>query len=510
MNFPYFEEDFYPRGEILPSDYTFTEEDYAAHYDDYQARFPSLVELEDYCQDTEITDSQKDDPVFVYLSQMGEFPLFTPKQEFELARKIEKRHHQFCLSVCSSDFVLRGILRMLDELSCHRRRLERTVNISVSNAQQKNRVLQIIQQNRETIRILLEQNDRDYLQAFDRNMPVGTRKKFLKAMRRRRAKSARLAYEMSFQIHEIKDLLTSLRDISEQMTLLFSELRRMDKSRDSEETASRIRHQIHLLMRKTHESPCSLRHFMERTDRLLKRYEDAKCKMSAGNLRLVVSIAKNYQNRGVSFIDLIQEGNTGLMRAVDKFQFKRGYKFSTYATWWIRQAITRAIVNQSRTIRVPLHVVGTMKKVHEARQNLLQQIQREPTIEEMAQSSGIRLSEAQTVIQMNRNLISLDQPINRYEDTFFGDYLEDKREENPMERINCEAIRNKLNDILYDLSYREREVLRLRYGLANGHLYTLEEVGQFFSLTRERVRQIECKAIRKLQHPVRSRKLANT
>ena len=319
----------------------------------------------------------------------------------------------------------------------------------------------------------------------------------------------RLTAEMQLQLSVVRSLFESLKNISEQMSVLYLEMKRFQNDPMMRDAVSRMRRELHHFMAITHQSPRMLQRFVQKTEQIQKRYEDVKRELSAGNLRLVVSIAKNYQNRGVAFIDLIQEGNTGLMRAVDKFQFQKGFKFSTYATWWIRQAISRAIVNQGRTIRVPLHVVGAMKKVREARQNLIQQIEREPTIEEMAKSSGIRLSEAMTVLQMNRNLISLDQPVNRYDESVFGDFIEDKREESPMERINCEAIRERLNDLLFDLSYREREIIRLRYGLANGHLYTLEEVGQFFELTRERVRQIEAKAIRKLQHPTRYEKLAD-
>lgn len=510
MEFPYFKDDYYQQSESYTDSLTLSGLDYDSPRMDFQQRFSSLLELEELCSDQEFqaTDIPKDDdPVYVYLTQMGEFPMLSAREETRIARKIERYWKQFCCHVLSNHYVLHGIQRILEELLIHKRRLERTVNISITNTRQKQRAVAVITRNLETLQILMEQNRLAYPQAFDRNVDPRERKKLQRQMARRRAKGMRLTFEMELQISVIRSFFESLKGISNQMTVLYLELKRYQNDPLGSESIPRIRHDIHHLMRLTHLSPAMLRRFVEKGERIQKKYDFFKRKLSSGNLRLVVSIAKNYQNRGVSFIDLIQEGNTGLMRAVDKFQLNRGFKFSTYATWWIRQAITRAIVNQGRTIRVPLHIVGMMKKVRETRQNLIQQIEREPTIEEMATSSGIRLSKALTIFQMNRNLISLDQPINRYDESVFGDFIEDKREESPIERLNCEAIREKLNELLFDLSYREREIIRLRYGLANGHLYTLEEVGHFFELTRERVRQIEAKAIRKLQHPTRFEKL---
>lgn len=511
MDFPYLKDDFYSQSDSCQESMALRGLDYVSQQSDFQQRFPTLFEAEDVGSENEVPAEtpKDDDPVYIYLTQMGEFPMLTAKEEVRIARKIERYRKDFCKQILSSSYVQNGILRILDELLLHKRRMERTINISITNARQKQRALAVITQNIETLRILAEQNRSAYSIAFSKKQAISKRKKVLVQMARRRGKCVRLTYEMQFQLSVIRGLFESLKHVSEQMTVLYLELKRHQSDPEAQNSVDRMRHEIHRLMRMTHQTPQMLQRFVQKATFFQKRYEKVKRRLSAGNLRLVVSIAKNYQNRGVSFIDLIQEGNTGLMRAVDKFQFQRGFKFSTYATWWIRQAITRAIVNQGRTIRVPLHVVGTMRKVREARQNLIQQIEREPTIEEMARSSGIRMSEAMTVLQMNRNLISLDQPVNRYDESVFGDFIEDKREESPMERINCEAIREKLNDLLYDLSYREREVIRLRYGLANGHLYTLEEVGRFFALTRERVRQIEAKAIRKLQHPTRFEKLAD-
>jgi RNA polymerase primary sigma factor len=238
-------------------------------------------------------------------------------------------------------------------------------------------------------------------------------------------------------------------------------------------------------------------------------YEQAKRDLSGGNLRLVVSIAKKYRNRGLPFLDIIQEGNTGLMRAVDKYEYKRGYKFSTYATWWIRQAITRAIADHARTIRVPVHMIETMSKLRTIQKHLLQEIGREPTIEEIAERAKMSVEETRRVMKISRHPISLDRPVGESEDSHFGDFIEDERQEPPAETATSDMLRQRINDVLKTLTYREREILKLRYGIGDGYTYTLEEVGRIFKVTRERVRQVESKAIRKLQHPVRRRRLNN-
>ena len=237
-------------------------------------------------------------------------------------------------------------------------------------------------------------------------------------------------------------------------------------------------------------------------------FESAKRAFSAGNLRLVVSIAKRYRNRGLSFLDLIQEGNTGLMRAVDKFEHKRGFKFSTYATWWIRQAISKAIAEQCRAIRIPNHLLETLKAVRKASRELTRRTRVAPTPQEIAKLSGLSPSEIRAAIQISRPPLSLDRPVEGSDESFFGDFLEDPRKNDPLVEMNRAALRERLDEALSALSFREREIIRLRFGLADGYAYTLEEVGRIFSVTRERVRQIEAKAVRKLQHPARSKPLS--
>ena len=257
------------------------------------------------------------------------------------------------------------------------------------------------------------------------------------------------------------------------------------------------------------EEPQALAKRVRDIEKVFDEYEQAKRDLSGGNLRLVVSIAKKYRNRGLPFLDIIQEGNTGLMRAVDKYEYKRGYKFSTYATWWIRQAITRAIADHARTIRVPVHMIETMSKLRNIQKVLLQELGREPTVEEVAIKAKMPIEETRRVMKISRHPISLDRPVGESEDSQFGDFIEDERQESPSDSATSEMLRSRIADVLRTLTYREREILKLRYGIGDGYTYTLEEVGRIFKVTRERVRQVESKAIRKLQHPVRRQRLSN-
>jgi RNA polymerase primary sigma factor len=232
-----------------------------------------------------------------------------------------------------------------------------------------------------------------------------------------------------------------------------------------------------------------------------------KRELSSGYLRLVVSIAKKYRNRGMSFLDLIQEGNTGLMRAVDKYEYRRGFKFSTYATWWIRQAITRAIADQARTIRIPVHMIDVLSKLRNIQKRLNQTLERDPSIEEIAAEANLPVEEVQRVMDIGRHPTSLDRPVGDGEDNAFGEFIEGPESENPTRNAANSLLRDRIESLLKSLTFREREIIRLRYGLTDGYSYTLEEVGRIFKVTRERVRQIEAKAVAKLQSPTRSSRL---
>jgi len=453
-------------------------------------------------------DDHIDDPVRIYLMQMGEIPLLSRREEIAAAKRIERSRSRFRHCVLATDYVLQAAIGLLEKIRDGRLRLDRTVEVSVTNVREKRHILGLLNPNLATLRHLLTRNQADFRIAISKNRPKRERRKAWRRLVCRRNKAVRLIEEVGLRTQRLHPPLAQLKEISRRMDLLTMELAQLRRGRKAAHRVAEIRSELRYLMRCALESPSTLRRRVARTIDLQEQYDAAKRSLSAGNLRLVVSIAKRYRNRGLSFLDLIQEGNTGLMRAVDKFEHARGYKFSTYATWWIRQAITRAIADQSRTIRVPVHMIETMSRVRSVTRDLVQRNGFEPSVEETAQAAGLSIDETSCVLQMSRQPLSLDQPVGDHDDSYFGEFLEDYREDDPLYEMNQDSLKGRIADVLSALNYREREIIRLRYGLADGYTYTLEEVGRIFSVTRERVRQIEAKAVRKLQHPVRSRKLS--
>jgi RNA polymerase primary sigma factor len=448
-----------------------------------------------------------DDPVRMYLTQMGEIPLLKREEEISLAKKIEVTRKRFRRKVLECDYALSNVVETLKRVHTNELPFDRTIKVSLTENLEKDKIIQRMPHNLKTLERLMEQDVEDFAKNIDPRTPDEEKPKLRRGLRIRRRKMVTLVEELSIRTQKVQPLMRKLEQISARMDELEKQLQDLQGLRSAKEDRANLEKELRDLMLITLEEPFTLRKRVEIMKKRFTEYEQAKRDLSGGNLRLVVSIAKKYRNRGLSFLDLIQEGNTGLMRAVDKYEYRRGYKFSTYATWWIRQAITRAIADQARTIRIPVHMIETMSKLRNVSKRLLQEMGREPTIEETAKAAGISVEETRRVLKISRHPISLDRPVGESEDSYFGDFIEDNGAESPVSAATNEMLKDKIEQVLKTLTYREREIIKLRYGLGDGYTYTLEEVGRIFKVTRERVRQIEAKAVRKLQHPVRSRQL---
>jgi RNA polymerase primary sigma factor len=469
------------------------------------------------------------DPVRLYLREMGVVPLLTREGEVSIAKRIERGQIKTQKAISRSPIAVKELLKVGEELEAGRLNIRDIVTFSeqaelTGQEDKADEYLRWTVEGIENIRRSFKGGLKEWekLRAEQKLLRGKKSKKLLRLKR----KVARMRLEISQEIKLLnlteksrQRLIDSIRKIAKEIRVAEREVTtytdklgkkriRPDEERDFKRHITNARKRLQQLEAEQSVSPVEIKRSLQSIVVGESETAQAKRELIEANLRLVVSIAKKYTNRGLQFLDLIQEGNIGLMKAVDKFEWRRGYKFSTYATWWIRQAITRAIADQARTIRIPVHMIETINKLIRTSRALVQELGREPTSEEIARKMDIPVSKVRKVLKIAQEPISLETPIGEEEDSHLGDFIEDKSILNPADAVVASNLREITDEVLATLTPREEKVIKMRFGLgANGSEHTLEEVGQHFAVTRERIRQIEAKALRKLRHPSRSRKL---